>query len=343
MESIRVLSIQSHVISGKVGNRAAIFPLQLLGFDADFINSVNFSNHTKYPLIKGTVMTGNELETVVQGLEANYLLDYDYLLTGYIGSESFLSSILQVLDKIKINNPNVRYVCDPVLGDNGRYYVPPALVDIFRTVVVPRAYMITPNQFEAELLSGVKIIDQNTALQALAKMVSIGPQIVVLTSCEFPESSELLHCYAMKRCIPSDSNETTETTTTYYEVVSLTFPKMEGHYTGTGDCTAALLLAWIHLTQANIQESLLKTISSLQAILKLTQERQHYYGIRTGSTTEDITHNLRYGELAVVYGKKFIENPPIPQDNSLNLNSWRIDDISNLLVTQTLEINENSS
>jgi hypothetical protein len=52
MNICRVLSIQSHVVSGKVGNRAAIFPLQLLGFDADFINSVNFSNHTKYPIVK---------------------------------------------------------------------------------------------------------------------------------------------------------------------------------------------------------------------------------------------------------------------------------------------------
>ncbi len=83
------------------------------------------------------------------------------------GSESFLSSILQVIDKLKVVHPNFRclqnipseltsyrYVCDPVLGDNGKYYVPPALVDIFRATVIPRAYMITPNQFEAELLSG---------------------------------------------------------------------------------------------------------------------------------------------------------------------------------------------
>jgi hypothetical protein len=56
-----------------------------------------------------------------------------------LGSESFLSSLLNVLDKIKSHNPQVRYVCDPVLGDNGKYYVPPALVDIFRTTVIPRS------------------------------------------------------------------------------------------------------------------------------------------------------------------------------------------------------------
>jgi pyridoxine kinase len=125
----RVLSIQSHVVCGKVGNRAAIFPLQLLGFDADFINSVNFSNHTKYPIVKvgvtstpslclvsvslstsppltglssslcpqGNVMTGNELETVVEGLETNNLLDYQYLLTGYIGPPSI--SLSQLSDR----------------------------------------------------------------------------------------------------------------------------------------------------------------------------------------------------------------------------------------------------
>ena len=112
----RVLSVQSHVVSGYVGNRAAVFPLQILGFDCDSINTVQFSNHTGYPLFKGTVTSGDQLIEIANGLKSNMLLDYDYLLTGYIGSESFLDSVLDLLGMIESFNSNVRYICDPVLG-----------------------------------------------------------------------------------------------------------------------------------------------------------------------------------------------------------------------------------
>ena len=72
------------------------------------------------------------------------------MLTGYIGSSTFLEAIVNVVRKVKEHSPHLRYVCDPVLGDHGKYYVPPELADLFRTKVVPLAYMITPNQFEAE-------------------------------------------------------------------------------------------------------------------------------------------------------------------------------------------------
>jgi pyridoxine kinase len=91
----RVLSIQSHVVSGYVGNKCASFALQRCGFDCDAINSVHFSNHTGYPTFKGTIMDGQQLEEVVAGLESNGLLRYTHLLTGYIGSLSLLSAVVR--------------------------------------------------------------------------------------------------------------------------------------------------------------------------------------------------------------------------------------------------------
>ena len=104
----RVLSVQSTVVSGYVGNRSAMFPLQILGFDVDCVNSVQFSNHTGYPVVKGTVLSGSELNELVNGLESNNLLDYNYLLTGYIGSLTFLEEVLNLLDRIKFASPGVR-------------------------------------------------------------------------------------------------------------------------------------------------------------------------------------------------------------------------------------------
>ena len=98
---MRVLSIQSHVVSGYAGNKAAVFPLQLLGFDVDVINSVQFSNHTGYAKKwEGEVLNGTQLGSLLEGLERNDLLSRtDHLLTGYIGSESFLHGVLKVLSK----------------------------------------------------------------------------------------------------------------------------------------------------------------------------------------------------------------------------------------------------
>lgn len=81
-QNVRVLSIQSHVVFGYVGNKCCVFPLQLFGFDVDAINSVQFSNHTNYPCVKGSVLNGNELLSLMEGLETNNLLDYNYVITG---------------------------------------------------------------------------------------------------------------------------------------------------------------------------------------------------------------------------------------------------------------------
>ncbi|KAI2504631.1 Phosphomethylpyrimidine kinase [Fragilaria crotonensis] len=134
----RVLSIQSHVVSGYVGNKAAVFPLQLLGFDVDVVNSVHFSNHTGYPGgWTGEVLNGDQLRSILAGLDKNGLLhDVAHLLTGYIGSESFLTAVLEVLTTLR-QHGKVRFVCDPVLGDAGQFYVPQELVQVYREKVIP--------------------------------------------------------------------------------------------------------------------------------------------------------------------------------------------------------------
>jgi pyridoxine kinase len=78
----RVLSIQSHVAYGYVGGKAAVFPLQLLGYDVDVVNTVNFSNHSGYARMGGTKTSAKELNLVFNAMELNELLKQDRLLTG---------------------------------------------------------------------------------------------------------------------------------------------------------------------------------------------------------------------------------------------------------------------
>ncbi|KAB0363156.1 hypothetical protein FD754_007312, partial [Muntiacus muntjak] len=116
-EECRVLSIQSHVVRGYVGNRAATFPLQVLGFEVDAVNSVQFSNHTGYSHWKGQVLNSGELQELYDGLKLNSVNQYDYVLTGYTRDKSFLAMVVDIVQELKQQNPRLVYVCDPVMGD----------------------------------------------------------------------------------------------------------------------------------------------------------------------------------------------------------------------------------
>jgi len=181
----RILSIQSHVVSGYVGNKSATFPLQLLGFETDCINSVQFSNHTGYDKgVKGQRLNDVELWDLIDGLEANGLDNYSHIINGYIGKDTFLRKLAQVIKKLKGRNPNLMYVCDPVMGDSEPvgWYVPKELLPIYRDEILPLCDICVPNQFEVEMLSGCQITDEKSAFNAIEKLHDMGVKVVVLSS-----------------------------------------------------------------------------------------------------------------------------------------------------------------
>ncbi|KAF2569071.1 hypothetical protein F2Q68_00026806 [Brassica cretica] len=216
---------------GYVGNKSAVFPLQLLGYDVDPINSVQFSNHTGYPTFKGQVLNGEQLWELIEGLEANDLLFYTHLLTGYIGSVSFLNTILEVINKLRSVNPNLTYVCDPVMGDEGKLYVPEELVHVYREKVVPLASMLTPNQFEAEKLTGLRINSEEDGREACAILHAAGPSKVVITS---------ITIGGLLLLIGSHQKEKGQKP----EQFKILIDKIPAYFTGTGDLMTALLLGW---------------------------------------------------------------------------------------------------
>jgi pyridoxine kinase len=257
----RVLSIQSHVVSGYVGNKCAVLPLNRLGFDVDAINSVQFSNHTGYSTVKGQKLSGDDLEDLSRGLEENGLFErYTHILTGYIGNVSMLESIAKIVKKLKREIPDVQYVCDPVCGDDGRLYCHPDMPHAFETILVPLATVVTPNQFEAELLTRVEIACMADAVRACDVLHEKGPNVVVITSLSFPENKGSIVILASIRTeAGSDGN-----------VYTLSVPKIEGYFTGTGDLFSALLLGWIDRYPGDLQSALEHAVGGLQAVLKET-------------------------------------------------------------------------
>ncbi|KAG9448965.1 hypothetical protein H6P81_008930 [Aristolochia fimbriata] len=274
-ETGRVLSIQSHTVQGYVGNKSAVFPLQLLGFDVDPINSVQFSNHTGYPTFRGQVLDGQQLWDLIEGLEANELLYYTHLLTGYIGSVSFLNTILQVAEKLRSINPGLTYVCDPVLGDEGKLYVPAELVAVYREKVVPVASMLTPNQFEAEQLTGFRITTERNGLEACNVLHAAGPSKVVITSAHIDGNLLLIGSHQKIKDVPP-------------EQFKIVMPKIPAYFTGTGDLMTALLLGWSNKYPDNLEKAAELAVSSLQAVLQRTVNDYQCTGFDLTSSSLEI-------------------------------------------------------
>ena len=179
-----ILSIQSHVAYGYVGNRAANFPLQRLGYDVWSIHTVQFSNHTGYGKWTGQVFDSQHIMDIIWGIEDRGVMsECDALLSGYMGDASTGEAILFAWKKIKKANPSAIYCCDPVMGDIGRgFFVRPGILELLRDYVVCEADIITPNLFELEALTDMKVNSYEEAKKACQMLHKKGPKIIIVTS-----------------------------------------------------------------------------------------------------------------------------------------------------------------
>lgn len=278
-----------------VGNKAAVYPMQLLGFDVDVVNSVHFSNHTGFEKgFEGDVLQGDQLRKIMEGLERNGLLsNIGHLLTGYIGSESFLEAVLDVLKTTRHAGGKLRYVCDPVLGDNGKFYVPKELVKLYQEKVIPEADAVTPNQFEAEQLTGLPLKTVNDVKKVCKSLHAMGPNLVLLTSVDFQDENDgddKISVFASKR-ISKDGTP---------KVWRIDCPKVPGAYTGTGDLFAALLLAHSAINPTDLPATLEKVVNTMHATIKRSLE-----------LSPEIPVDSKYTRgLKLIQCKDIIENPP---------------------------------
>lgn len=202
------------------------------------------------------------------------------------------------------SNPNALFVCDPVLGDEGKYYVPKELVGIYRDRVIPKAFMITPNQFEAELLTGQTITDMASAKRVCAALRSLGPKVVVLTSCEVVEYPGQLVCLSLAAA----------------GMDMVVVDKLQGRFTGTGDVTAAVLLGRGHENGkfGDMSTTLSKTMGTIRAIIELTRARKE--GLLSAADQAEVASGvmspavrsryMRSAELCLVESHTVIMDPP---------------------------------
>ncbi len=189
---MNILSIQSWVAYGHVGNSSAVFPLQRLGAEVWPINTVQFSNHTGYGAWRGQVHGADLVRDLVAGIEERGALPRcDAILTGYMGDAAIGEAILEAVAKVRAANPEAVWCCDPVIGDVGRgVFVRPGIPEFMRDRCVPLATILTPNQFELESLTGRRVTTLDDAKAAIAALQSRGPRTVLVTSLDVDDTPE---------------------------------------------------------------------------------------------------------------------------------------------------------
>lgn len=189
---MNILSIQSWVAYGHVGNASAVFPLQRLGAEVWAIHTVQFSNHTGYGAWRGQVLPAALIGDCVQGIaERGVLPTCDAVLTGYVGDAATGEQILGAVARVKAENPAALWCCDPVIGDIGRgVFVRPGIPEFFRDRALALADIVTPNQFELEWLTGHAVATLDDAKAAVAALQADGPRCVLVTSLRTAETPD---------------------------------------------------------------------------------------------------------------------------------------------------------
>ncbi len=255
---MKILSIQSSVAYGHVGNSAAVFPLQRIGVEVLPVYTVHFSNHTGYGAWRGPLLSPDDVRDVITGIEERGVLgEIDAVLSGYQGGEGIADVILDAVARVKAANPNAVYSCDPVMGNaKSGCFVAPAIPVLLRDRVVPAADIIAPNQFELGFLTGTEPRTLEETLTSADLARETGPRTVLVTSVERPDREE----GTIEMMAVTDAGAWIVTT-----------PYLPLKANGSGDVTAALFTAH-YLRSGSAAEALAATTSSVFDLLTTTYE-----------------------------------------------------------------------
>lgn len=253
------MSIQSSVAFGHVGNSAAVFPMQRLGVEVWPVHTVNFSNHTGYGAWKGPVLPAEDVAAVIAGVEERGAFPLiDAIVTGYQGAPTIADVIIDTVQRVKEQNPEAIYACDPVMGNaKSGCHVAEEIPPMLRSKVVPVADIIFPNQFELGYLTERDVTDLDSTLAAVEAARDMGPETVVVTSVERPETAAQ---DVMEMLVVNSEGKWIVQT-----------PRLPFKRNGSGDVTAALFTGH-YLNSRDAGDALAKTASSVYDMLRVTYE-----------------------------------------------------------------------
>jgi pyridoxine kinase len=255
-QRMNILSLQSHVAYGHVGNSAAVFPLQRIGVEVWPVHTVQFSNHTGYGSWGGRVFSSASIRLVVEGIEARGVLGAcDGVLSGYLGSAETGEAVFDAVTRVKSANPAARYCCDTVIGNASRgIFVRRGIPQFFRRRLLPIADIVTPNQFELDFLAGHTSATKADLVAAIDIVHACGPRVVLVTSVHTDDTPH--DCVDL---VVSDGVDLCRVRTPLLPIV----------VNGAGDTMAALFLGH-HLLTGSVDEAVSLAVSSIFGVLSHT-------------------------------------------------------------------------
>jgi pyridoxine kinase len=254
-----VLSVQSRVAYGHVGNAAAVFPLQCLGIEAWALDTVAFSNHTGHGKWRGDVVAAEAVAELFEGIaDLGVLPDIDAVLSGYIGTVETGAVLLDIVRRVRDANPRTKFCCDPVIGDiDTGPYVRDGVAEFFRDAALALADIVTPNRFELEFLTGRTVASLKDASEAAAVLRGRGPEIALVTSLDFaPDRLTMLASGPVG-------------------VWAVETPQLPAMLNGCGDVTAALFLGNL-LNGTDLADALARTAAAMFAVIETTLRLGRY-------------------------------------------------------------------
>jgi pyridoxine kinase len=254
--SMTVISIQSQVAYGHVGNSAAVFPMQMLGIDVIAVPTTLLSNRPGYKTIRGRILDADLVADLLAGIEERGAIDScQIILSGYLGSPQIARVVTEFITRAKTNNPRLIYCCDPVLGDSDPgLYVQGEIPPIFRDSLCPLADIITPNHFELEWLSGAKANTIDEVIKNARALSARGPSTVVVTGAQLADT-------------PEDRVDTIAIEGS--SVWRLSTPKLPIRPSGTGDLFSSLFVSSL-VRGSDTRGALEDAVSTTFAVLERT-------------------------------------------------------------------------
>ncbi|EPZ36439.1 Ribokinase-like protein [Rozella allomycis CSF55] len=305
---MKVLSIQSHVVFGYVGNKCAVAPLHILGHEVDSINTVQFSFHTGYGNSSGSVTSAHEMKEILNSLVENALTQrYTHIITGYVKSPECLIEIADFIKITRFKNPKTKYILDPVIGDNGIMYVDKENIPVYTNSLLKLADIITPNQYEAEWLSNKKIDKAADGFDVLKYFFAeyLNLNIAIITSID---EGEYLTLVAGEKSADGTYLVLMLLGATIYYKIRM--EKYQSSFTGTGDLFVALFSAYLEQYKF-LKEALEATISVMQFILQTTEKEGRWLANNDNVELRSLSFkdSRKYLELQIMKAKKMIENP----------------------------------
>ena len=254
-----VISISSHVARGTVGNRAAVFALESLGFPVWSVPTVTLPFHPGHGPATRIVPPDGDFSALVDDLVASpWLSEVGAVLTGYFGAAGQIEPAARLVEAVKRRNPTAMYICDPVLGDGGRLYQPRETLAAIRDRLLPLADIATPNRFELEFLTGLEFSVNEHLIEAAS---TLGPPTVVVTS-----------AFALLRGGTGNLMVRDGPLANDKRALLAEHRIIEGAPNGVGDLTAAVFLARL-LSGADPDKALQTTTATVFEILARTTKR----------------------------------------------------------------------